>query len=110
MKAAGLWIWNVLKMAWWAILLVVGAIFLIGFIRKNRKEQEETEEAAEEEAVSYVQVAKQKVTEALTDVKVEQAIIKEKSKAKKKELEEIRKEPDGKERRKKLASILKASI
>jgi Ca2+/Na+ antiporter len=110
MKAAGLWIWNVFKMVWWVILLVVGAIFLVGFIKKNRKEQDEIEEAATEEAVSFVQVAKQKVGDALTDVKVEQAVIKERSKAKRKEIEEIRKEPDGKVRRKKLASLLKARI
>jgi hypothetical protein len=110
MKSVGLWIWNVLKMFWWLILLILGAVTVVGFIKRDKKEQEAVEDTASKKSVSYVQVAKQRASEALTDVKVEQAIIKERSTAKKKELEEIRKEPDGVTRRKKLASLLKNNL
>jgi hypothetical protein len=110
MKAVGLWVWGIVKVAWWAILLVIGVVFLIGFIRKNRKEREILDDSAEDKAISYVQIAKQKVSEAIVDVKVEQAIVKEKSSVGRKELEAIRSEPDKVARRDKLAKFIKSKI
>lgn len=109
-KAVAMWLWGVVKAFWWVILLVLGAIFLLGFIKRDKRAQIELDDVIEEKPTSFVKIATEKVRDAMTDVKVEQAIIREKASSRREQLAEIRKEPDGKTRRKKLAEVLSASI
>jgi len=109
-KAAARWLWNILKAFWWVILLVIGAVLLVGFIRKDRKSKIELDDVIDEVPSSFVKIATERVKDAMTDVKVEQAIIREKASSKREQLEMIRNEPEGKIRRKRLADVLATSI
>jgi len=98
--------WNAIKSFWWIIALVLLAICGLGFLLGRKKEDEDGNKIKE----SMVKNVADKISDAVTDIKVERAIIKEKTNQKKKELEKIREEPDGKKRREQLAVILNNSI
>jgi hypothetical protein len=111
MKAAARWLWGICRTFWWVLILIAVTVLGVGFIRRrDKKAQKAIEEVATEETTSLVQVATQKIQSAVTDIKIEQAIIKTETAKERKKLEEIRKEPDEKKRRKKLSSRLKARI
>ena len=95
---------------WWVIVLVLVAVLVGVIYLVNRKKRKQIEEAAGDNAPSLVAEATRHVQEAVTDVKVERAIIGAETKMKREELEEIRKEPNGTERRKKLAAVLQKSL
>jgi hypothetical protein len=59
---------------------------------------------------SFVKAAAEQVQVAVADVKLEKAIIKTTSDTKRQELKEIQAEPDGKERRKRLARLVRKSL
>ena len=99
-----------IRVFWWVIVLVlvaalVGVIYLV-----NRKKRQVIAEAAGQNAPSLVAEATRHVREAVTDVKVERAIIGSDTTAKRKELEEIRSEPDGEKRRDRLAALLQKNL
>jgi len=99
-------VYNFLKTFWWVILLVVAVILFIcgGFLFKGKvKVDAETKE-------NFVKKVANQVGYAVADVKLERAIIKYKSEAKRSELEEIRAEKDGKKRREKLAEFLEKNL
>lgn len=109
-KAAMRMVWGFIRTFWWVIILVIAAI-LVGWVYLvDRKKRKQLEEAAGDNAPSLVAEATRHVQEAVTDVKVERAIISTESKMKREALEEIRKEPDGKKRRERLASVLQDSL
>ncbi len=102
---------NILKTFWWVIVLIVVAITTAGgviYLVKNRKKKVSENDTRITE--SFVDMAASRVSNAVTDAKVEHAVIKAETTMKKKELENIRKEPDGRKRREKLASILQKSL
>lgn len=99
-----------LKTFWWVIVLVIVAILVGVAYLADRRKRKALALAEGQNAPSLVAEATRHVQEAVTDVKVERAIIGAESKMKRKELEEIRNEPDGTERRRKLASILERSL
>jgi len=100
---------NFFKTFWWVIVLVLAVIAFVvgGFILVNRKKKSGAYDTTSE---SFVKTVTNKVASAVTDIKVEKAVISTKSDMKRKELEEIRKEPDGKKRRDQLAKILQQSL
>lgn len=89
-------------------MLILAVVFFAigGFYLVNRKKKANEPDEVE----SFVRSVANKVAEATTDVKVEAAIIKTKSAIERENLEEIRKEPDGKKRRKRLAALLQKSL
>lgn len=97
---------NYLKTFWWVIVLVLAALLFIfgGFVVVNNKKKKAT--AQGEVTDSFVKSAASKVSDAVTDIKVERAVISTRSEILRTELEKVREEPDGKERREKLADIL----
>jgi len=96
-----------LKTFWWVLILILAAIlFVIGGFLFSKKKIVGDKEVSE----SFVNTAVSRVADAVTDVKVDRAIIQTKSEVKRQELEEIRKEPDGKKRREKLAAVLRNSL
>jgi len=103
-------IWGFLKTFWWVIALVV-VVVLVGWIYLvNRKNKRKVEEMAGNEAESLIERVHGQVREAIVDVKIEKAVIGAETAMKRKEMEEIRNEPDGKKRREKLAEALQRSL
>lgn len=107
-------IWNWIKAFWWVIILIVMGVTGVLFVSRNRKKKSEIAwsngEIPRPEKSNIVEEVVSKIQVSVTDAKVERAIIKTKSETKRQELEEVKKEPDGKIRRKKLAKILSKSI
>jgi len=97
---------NFFKTFWWIIVLVLAVVlFIVGgfiFVKNRKKKAAISGEMSE----SFVQAVNHKVQGAITDIKVERAVIATKSDMERKELEEVRKEPDGEKRRERLAAIL----
>lgn len=103
-------IWNIVRVFWWAILLVVAIVFLgILYLVKKRKQKTKNEENVGPQRTLIEDVATEVAT-AVTDVRIERAIIGADTKMRREALEEIRKEPDGEKRRKKLAAVLSKSL
>jgi len=102
--------WAFARSFWWVIVLVVVAVLVGVVYLVNRKKRKAIEAAAGDNAPSLVAEATRHLQEAVTDVKVERAIIGAETKARREELEAVRKEPNGTERRKKLAAILNKSL
>lgn len=104
MKARLNLVLGALRTFWWAIVLVV-IVVLFGWIYLvNRKKGETVPNTRIMDSVVNL------VKDAVTDVKVEHAIISTKSENERSEIEEVRNEPDGKKRRERLAAILSRSI
>lgn len=99
-----------LKTFWWVIVLVLAVVGIGWIYWVKKKSRKQIEDAAKDEAPSLVRSAANRVQSAVTDVKVETAIIKTKSEEQRRDLEEIRQEPDGKKRRERLAALLKDSL
>jgi len=103
-------VWNWKEALRWVIMLAV-VVMLVGWLYLlKRKDTPDAPESTVKPVKTLVATVTEKVSAAVTDAKVERAVIKTKSDMKRKELEEIRKEPDGKKRREKLASILQKSL
>ena len=102
-------IFNFFKTFWWIIVLVFAAIIFVlgGFYIFRKKESVNDDEEVGE---SFVKNVADKVSDSITDIKVEKAIVSTRTEMLRNELEKVREEKDGKERRKKLASILQKSI
>jgi hypothetical protein len=98
---------NFLRTFWWVVVLILAAVLFVigGFLFSKRKT-----DGGKESSESFVTVVASRVSDAFTDVKVDRAVIFTKSEAKRQELEEIRKEPDGKKRRERLAAVLRKSF
>lgn len=99
---------NFLKTFWWVLVLVlvvvfIGWLYLVKRGGKSSKEEDKTRDTVMGSVAT-------KVKDAVTDVKVDRAVIKAETEMKRKELEEIRQEPDGKKRREKLAGVLSKSL
>jgi hypothetical protein len=102
--------WNGARTFWWAIVLVIVAV-LFGWLYLVKKgKQGRVDSVSSDVAKPFVEVVANRLQESVTDVKVERAIIGSETAMRRKELEEVRKEPDGKKRRERLAGILKKSI
>lgn len=102
-------VWNFVKVFWWVILLALAVLFLgILYLVKRGQKGQTTDNGTSEKTL--IETAASQVASAVTDVKVERAVIGAETKAKREALEEIRKEPDGKKRREKLASVLGKSL
>lgn len=102
---------NFFKTFWWIFVLILAVVLFIigGFVLvQGRKRSQRKKGIAETE--SFVAAVTHKVQDAVTDIKIEKAVISTKSDMLRGELEKIREEPDGQERRKKLASILQSSL
>lgn len=97
---------NFCKTFWWILVLVLAVVLFIvgGFIIVKGKKRKAS--ALGKESSSFVQAVAEKVSGAITDIKVEKAVISTKSDMERKELEKVREEPDGKKRREQLAAIL----
>ena len=102
-------IWHVLRTVWWAIVVVLAVIlFIVGGVWLSRRRKKGS---AEDDVIeSFVATAANRVKDAVTDVKVETAIIKTDTDMKKEALQELKKEPDGQKRREKLAELLQKSL
>ena len=98
-------VWGFLRVAWWAVFLVAGI-----FRRKEQGSSISLDDALEERAPSFSTTAREKIDQALVDVRVEQVIAKAKTAEDRAKLQEIREEPDGKERRKRLAVFLQERL
>lgn len=110
MAAWGRVLWNFIRVFWWVIVLLI-VVVLFGFVYFiNRKKDLRVETETSAKPPSLVTEAMKHVQEAVTDVKVEKAIIKTKTDSKRAELEDIRRELDGEKRRERLAAILKKSL
>lgn len=110
MKAGLRMFWHFLRAFWWVLVLVIVAV-LVGIIYLvNKKKRKQIEQAAGDNAPSLVAEAYRHVQEAATDVRVERAVIAADTEHEKEEVEAIRKEPNGTERRKRLAKYLQDSI
>lgn len=100
-------IWNWLKAFWWVVVLVVLAALGGWLIIRRRSDGK----VGREPVVMPLTIrVAENIRVAVTDAKVERAVIKTKSDIERREIEEVRKEPDGKKRREKLAAILAKSI
>lgn len=102
--------WGFLRVAWWAILLAVAVLAILILRRKEEAEEIELDDALAEKTPSFSTNARERIDQALVDVKVDHAIIKEQSAAKRKELQEIRRDKDEKARLDKLASYLEQNL
>lgn len=99
-----------LKTFWWVVVLVLafiatGILLVINFGKRGQ-----IDNAANSKTKKLVEIVAERVHDAVTDVKVERAIISERTSVKRQEIEEIKKEPDGKKRRERLAEILRKSL
>ena len=103
-------IWSILKTFWWAIVLVVVVVLFGWFYLINRRSKKTSIDSVVDKTPSLVAKVIDRVQGATTDMKVETAIIKSESNMRRKELEEIRAEVDGKKRRERLADILRKSL
>jgi len=103
-------VWHFVRTFWWVIVLVLVAVLVGVIYLVNRKKRKQIAEAAGDNAPSLVAEATRHVQEAVTDVKVERAIIGAETKMKREELEAIRQEPNGTKRREKLAAVLAKSL
>lgn len=108
MKAKLRLIGNAIKTFWWVIVLVVVAVFLGWlYLVQRRGNYSETNGKTKRTIMNSVV---EKVQGAATDVRVERAIIGAETKMMREALEKVRKEPDGKKRREKLANMLQKSL
>ena len=99
-----------LKTFWWVVVLVLafiatGILLVINFGKRGQ-----IDDTANGKTRKLVEIVADRVHDAVTDVKVERAIISERTSVKRQEIEEIKKEPDGKKRRERLAEILRKSL
>jgi len=101
-RLAGSW----LRTFWWVIVLIVVGLLGGWWYLKRKKAPLGIEPASQ----PLIDAVTDKIQDSVTDAKVERAVIKTKSAIQRQRIEEIRKEPDGKKRREKLASILQKSI
>jgi len=101
--------WNSVKVFWWVILLAIAVLFLgiLYLVKRNQKGQTKDDGTAEK---TLIETVASQVAVAVTDVKVERAVIGAENKMKREGMEEIRKEPDGQKRREKLAAVLAKSL
>lgn len=102
--------WATLKTFWWAIVLVVVIVLFGWFHLINRRIKKTSVNSMVDKTPSLVTRVIDRVQGATTDMMVETAIIKSESNIRRKELEEIRAEIDGKKRRERLANILRKSL
>lgn len=102
-------IWAFVRTFWWVILLVLAVLFL-GILYLVKRSKRGTGVNGGEAEETLIQTAINGIQGAVTDVKVERAVIQAETTMRKAELEQIRKEPDGKVRREKLASVLGKSL
>jgi hypothetical protein len=103
-------VWGFLRIAWWAILLAVVIVAIVILRRKDEANEIELDDALSEKTPSFSMNARERIDQALVDVKVDHAIIKEQSAAKRKELQEIRRDKDKKARLDKLAFYLEQNL
>ena len=104
-------IWNSTIVFWWIIVFVIImalaiCVYLVSW--KKKKKQDGMQNG--DKAFSLVEAVSKNIQNAITDVKVEKAIIKTKTEAKRAELEDIRRDPDANKRRERLAAILRKSL
>ena len=102
-------IWAVIKSFWWVIVLVIVAV-LFGWLYLTRRRQSGGDVSVSSVKPTIVERVADRVRDAATDVQVETAVIKAESDVRRKELEEVRAEPDGKKRRERLVGILRKSL
>ena len=86
------------------VAVLFGWLYLV-----NKKKREDLGKYTDT-AKPFVEVVANRLQGSITDVKVERAIIGSETAMRRQELEEVRKEPDGKKRRERLAGILKKSL
>jgi len=98
--------WHILRTFWWVIILVVVAILVGGIYILNRKKRVKIEHSPGENAPSLVVEATRHVQEAVTDFRIEKAIIGTRMDTKRRMLEDIRRDPSGERRRERLANLL----
>lgn len=110
MKSKALWLWGIVKAAWWIIAAIVSALLVIGFIRKDKKAQSDIDDMIGEKPQSFVKAAMERASDAITNAKVDVAIVKTQTADKRLALEDIRNEPNGQERRKRLAAEIAKGI
>jgi hypothetical protein len=101
-------VWNFIKTFWWALVLGVLVILVGWFYLVKRKGRSGLETS--EGDISLIGNVVSKVQGAVTDIRVEKAVIGAETSMRREELIEIRKEPDGVKRRDRLASVLKNSL
>lgn len=103
-------IWAGIKAFWWVVVLVLAAIvFGWAYLTRRRRDSGEWVPSVPTKPTIVERVA-DRVRDAATDVQVETAVIKAESDVRRKELEEVRAEPDGKKRRERLVGILRKSL
>jgi hypothetical protein len=98
------------KTFWWVIVLILVAVLFGWLYLVNRKKRGQIENMVNDVEPSLVFSVAAKVGEAVTDIKVERAVIGAETIGKRAKLEAIRKEPDGKKRRERLAEVLQGSL
>jgi hypothetical protein len=103
-------IWGFLRVAWWGILLAVAIVAIIILRRKDEADEIELNDALSDKTPSFSMNARERIALALVDVKVDNAIIKEQSAAKRRELQEIRSDTDHRSRLDRLSSYLEKNI
>ena len=99
-----------LKAFWLALVLVVVVVLLGWIYLVNKIKKKADGDSIPGETPSLVRIVANRVQDAVTDAKVETAVIKSTSNERRKEIEEIRSEPDGVKRRERLASVLRNGI
>jgi hypothetical protein len=109
-KARFRMVWGFLRIAWWAILLAVAVVVIVIFRRKDKAEEIKLDDAISEHTPSFSTNARERIDRALVDVKVDRAIIREQSSAKRMELQEIRRDKDENARLDRLASYLEQNL
>ena len=102
--------WGFVKTFWWVILLVLAVVATGVVLILNRRRQHVLADAVSDETPSLVGAAREKVQDAVTDVRIERALIGAKTEVRRAEIEDIRGEPDGVKRRERLADLLRESL
>jgi membrane protein implicated in regulation of membrane protease activity len=101
--------WGWLKSFGWLLLLVlVGAFLFYEYVGKKRRSKRA--DVSGEIGVSITEEVAEKFKDSVADVRIETAVIKARTQDRRDELEDVRQVKDGKERRSKLAAILRKSI
>jgi len=102
--------WGYIKVAWWAILLILGVVSAIIFRSKDKGRSIDLDSSIDDRPPSFSTTAREKINQALIDVRIEKEIAKAKTRIQREELKHIRQEKDGSRRRENLAAHLKNKL
>jgi acetyl-CoA carboxylase alpha subunit len=108
-------VWAFIRVFWWVIVLVLSvvvaaAVMIIWKVAGKGKKFDSSMKPTSILEGGLVSAVTENIQGAVTDVKVETAVIKTKSEAEREKLAEIKGDPDPKSRRDKLADYLRKNI